>query len=294
MRRLILMAVLAGCGRSDSPSPSPTPAPTREPPQQDNYAPRYAGDPDLVTFPSDGMTLHGFLYRPSGTGPFPAIVYNHGSGQEVGTMQEILKFFVDHGFVVFLPHRRGHDRSGDVAPYMAHLFDTDEEHQDKQKLVNELVAQSDDVIAAVRYVAALPDVDPKRVATIGCSFGGIESVFAAEQGTGLVAAVDFAGAAMAWATEPPLQQRMITAVRNAKVPILFIQAENDFDTTPSKVLSETMKEAGKPMQVHIYPPNGISHRDGHGFCGASFKNDHPKWGDEVLTFLAENMPESPP
>jgi hypothetical protein len=82
-------------------------------------------------------------------------------------------------------------------------------------------------------------------------------------------------------------------VRNAKVPILFIQAENDFDTTPSKVLSETMKEVSKPMQVHIYPPNGTSHRDGHGFCSASFKNEHPKWGDEVLTFLAENMPESP-
>ena len=262
--------------------------PTPAAPQQDDYTPRYAGDPDLVTFQSDGMTLHGFLYRPSGTGPFPAIVYNHGSGQEVGTMRDILKFFVDHGFVVFLPHRRGHDRSSDVAPYMAHLFDTDEEHQDKQKLVDELVAQSDDVIAAVQYVAALPDVDQMRVATIGCSFGGIESVFAAEQGTGLVAAVDFAGAAMSWAGQPPLQRRMITAVRNAKVPILFIQAENDFDTTPSKVLSESMKEAGKPMQVHIYPPYGTSHRDGHGFCGASFKNDHPKWGDEVLTFLADS------
>ena len=31
----------------------------------------------------------------------------------------------------------------------AHLFDTDEEHQDKQKVVDELVAESDDVIAAV-------------------------------------------------------------------------------------------------------------------------------------------------
>jgi dienelactone hydrolase len=130
------------------------------------------------------------------------------------------------------------------------------------------------VIAAVKYVAALSEVDRKRVATIGCSFGGIKSVFAAEQGTGLVAAVDFAGAAMSWATEPPLQQRMITAVRNAKVPILFLQTENDFDTAPSKVLSEEVKKAGKPMQVHIYPPNGKSHQAGHGgFCF----DEHPRW-----------------
>jgi len=290
MRRLTWMVALAGCGQAkstDSPSPPPTPVA-----RADDYQPKYDGDPDLVTFPSDGMTLHGFLFRPHGTGPFPAIVYNHGSGREVGTMSNGMKFYVDHGFVVLVPHRRGHDRSSDVAPYMAHVMDTDEAHEDKQKFADELVAQSDDVIAGVKYVASLPDVDPKRVATIGCSFGGIESVFAAEQGTGLVAAVDFAGAAMSWATEPPLQERMIQAARNAKVPVLFIQAENDFDTTPSKVLSAAMKEAGKPMQVHIYPPHGVGHRDGHGFCGA-FKDDHPKWADEVLTFLAENMPEAP-
>ena len=34
---------------------------------------------ETVTFPSGEITLHGVLYKPEGTGPFPAVIYNHGS-----------------------------------------------------------------------------------------------------------------------------------------------------------------------------------------------------------------------
>lgn len=34
---------------------------------------------NIVAFPSGAITLHGVLYKPEGTGPFPAVVYNHGS-----------------------------------------------------------------------------------------------------------------------------------------------------------------------------------------------------------------------
>jgi hypothetical protein len=68
------------------------------------------------------------------------------------------------------------------------------------------------------------------------------------------------------------------------VPVLFLQAENDYDTTPSGVLSDAMKVAGKPYGVHIFPPSGMTHMDGHGFCRGG---ERPPWGDEVLAFLAE-------
>ena len=32
-----------------------------------------------VQFPSSGLTLHGWIYKPTGAGPFPAVVWNHGS-----------------------------------------------------------------------------------------------------------------------------------------------------------------------------------------------------------------------
>jgi dipeptidyl aminopeptidase/acylaminoacyl peptidase len=34
---------------------------------------------DVVTFSSGELTLHGALYKPEGSAPFPAVLYNHGS-----------------------------------------------------------------------------------------------------------------------------------------------------------------------------------------------------------------------
>ena len=34
---------------------------------------------ETIAFQSGEITLHGELYKPEGTGPFPAVVYNHGS-----------------------------------------------------------------------------------------------------------------------------------------------------------------------------------------------------------------------
>jgi dienelactone hydrolase len=158
-------------------------------------------------------------------------------------------FYVRHGFVLFVPHRRGHGLSGEAGPYIGYTPAT------SPALSDALVAQSDDVMAAVAFVASRPEVDRKRVAVAGCSFGGIEALLAAERGTGIVAAVDFAGAAITWAGNEALRERMRSAARGARVPVLFLQAENDYDTTPSRVLSEEMKAAGKPYGVHIFPPN---------------------------------------
>jgi hypothetical protein len=52
------------------------------------------------------------------------------------------------------------------------------------------------------------------------------------------------------------------------------------------VLSEEVKTAGKPMQVHIFPPKGKTAQDGHSFCRGG---TNPPWGDEVLAFLTGSM-----
>lgn len=38
----------------------------------------------LVSFPASGGTLYGFLYVPEGKGPFPAVMWNHGSEKRPG------------------------------------------------------------------------------------------------------------------------------------------------------------------------------------------------------------------
>lgn len=45
----------------------------------------------------------------------------------------------------------------------------------------------------------------------------------------------------------PARERMKVAARNAKVPVFFRQAANDYDTTPSRVLSDEMKRAPRQL-----------------------------------------------
>jgi hypothetical protein len=74
---------------------------------------------------------------------------------------------------------------------------------------------------------------------------------------------------------------MTRAVRNAKVPIFFFQAENDWDLTPSRELAAAAKSAGHLYQVKIYSRYGESKEEGHsfGYFGSS------TWAEDVFTFL---------
>jgi len=279
--------ILCTCNRTpalETHLPVPLPA-SAHPASEALSSPAHAPlTPEFVTFASGPLTLGGFLYRPPGAGPFPAIVFNHGSEQAPGAKQGQAMFYVEHGFVLFVPHRRGQGRSKDAGVDI-NTIDLSTQ-PDSPAFADALVAQTEDVIAAIAYVTALPYVDKNRIATAGCSLGGIESLLAAERGNGIVAAVDFAGAAITWAKNAPLRERMKVAARNAKVPVFFLQAENDFDTTPSRVLAEEMKKAGKPMRLHIFPPSGHTPMEGHGFC---MGGKNPPWGEDVLAFLADAM-----
>lgn len=234
-------------------------------------------EPQLVTFTSGALTLHGFLYKPARAGPFPAIVWNHGSEALPGWKPDQARFYVAHGYVLFVPHRRGHGRSTSAGPA--------EPEGAGPEVIDALVAQNDDVLGAIAFVASLPYVNPKRIATAGCSYGGIESLLAAERATGIYAAVDFAGGAMRWEHDAALQTRMKLAARAAKVPVMFVQAENDFSTAPSEVLSAEMTAANRPTVLKLYPKNGSTQLDGHHFCAGG---EHPPWGDDVLAFLNQH------
>src|SRR6266480_4206556 len=63
--------------------------------------------PETVTFPSGEITLHGVLYKPEGTGPFPAVIYNHGSAPGMMSKEAFAALgpvFAGHGWVFFGPY----------------------------------------------------------------------------------------------------------------------------------------------------------------------------------------------
>jgi hypothetical protein len=64
---------------------------------------------EVVLFPSGDLRLHGVVYKPEGGGPFPAIVYNHGSAPGMLSSQAFAALgpvFASHGWVFFGPYRR--------------------------------------------------------------------------------------------------------------------------------------------------------------------------------------------
>jgi carboxymethylenebutenolidase len=76
---------------------------------------------ETVAFQSGAITLHGLLYKPAGAGPFPAVLYNHGSAP--GTLsneafEAIAPLYVSRGWVFFAPYRRGQGLSASAGPYI--------------------------------------------------------------------------------------------------------------------------------------------------------------------------------
>ena len=119
----------------------------------------------------------------------------------------------------------------------------------------------------------------------GCSFGGIQTVLASEKALGLRAAIAFSPAAMAWSKVPELRSRLIQAIQSATVPMLLIQAENNYDLSPTRTMAKELEKANKPHKLLIFPAFGKTHAEGHSFCA---RGEH-LWGTEVFSFLRSKM-----
>jgi len=237
-------------------------------------------DRHFVSFPAlDGSTLGGYYFVPGGTGPFPAVLWNHGSERHPGSQSELANFYVSRGFVFFVPHRRGQGRS--PGPYIM-----DEIRGTRGAAV--VAAQeraSLDVDAALRWLYQRPEVDSRRVVVSGCSFGGIQTILAAERFREVRAFVAFAPGAMSW-SEVRLRERLERALSKASAPVLIVQAQNDFDLGPSEDLGRIAATGGG--RSIVYPAFGSSHRDGHwGFATSRAGIDI--WADDVMAFIATAM-----
>jgi len=240
--------------------------------------------PEEVVFPSGGRELHGFLWKPQGSGPFPAIMWNHGSEKMPGSHPALASFYTAHSYVFFVPHRRGQGRSpGD---YIQDLVQQATPGERGRRMVELQQVEVDDVIAGLNYLKSQPFVESARIAVSGCSYGGTQTLLIGERDLGVKALVPFAPGAMSWEQNLPLRDLLIHAVDRAKAPIFLIQAENDYNLAPSQVLSKEASKKHKDFQSKIYPAVGSTHQDGHWrFCSQATD----VWGNDVLAFLEAQM-----
>ena len=220
---------------------------------------------EIVTFPSGEITLHGVLYKPGGTGPFPAIIYNHGSAPGMMSEQAFAALgpvFASHEWVFLGPYRRGQGLSASAGPYIGDQIAAAEKAGGISAAAAAMVRLLEtehlgDQLAGLEWLRKQNFVQRNRIAVAGNSFGGIETVLGVERG-GYCAGIDSAGGAQSWAQAPALQSLLTGAVRNATAPIFFFQAANDFDLSPNKTLSAEMNKVGKTNKLKIYPSYGDS------------------------------------
>lgn len=139
------------------------------------------GYPNVIPIPVDDPTIKniaGALFKPSGAGPFPAVVYMSGcAGLNNPPEMALEKTVIDH----LLAKR--------VATLIVDPFTPRNETAgvckvvDAKTFVQYATRGGNDAAAAVKALKAMPDIDPNRVFLQGYSWGAISSLFAMDPKT---------------------------------------------------------------------------------------------------------------
>jgi carboxymethylenebutenolidase len=184
-----------------------------------------------VTFKSNGHTATGYLAKPSKPGP-GVIVIQEWWGL-VPHIEHVADRFAAEGFVALAPdlYHGQKAKSPDEAGKMMMSLRIDEAARD--------------LGGAIDYLAAQPDVTPKKVGTVGFCMGGALSLYAASRNPEVGACVVFYGG------HPNVKPDM----QSLRAAVLGIYAGKDGFVTPQVVadLNRQLTSLGKRHEFHTYP-----------------------------------------
>ena len=121
---------------------------------------------------TNGHALETTVFRPSGTGPFPLLVMNHGKQPGDPRLQPRDRFyymsreFVRRGYAVMVPMRTGFSRSG--GQYSDHGCNMTANGN----------LQAMDLRATIKYARSQGWIDGSRIIVAGQSYGGLATLAA--------------------------------------------------------------------------------------------------------------------
>lgn len=207
----------------------------------------------------DGLYVAAAVRKPSGDGPFPAIIIFHGAPGGRGMEQlagwsrgatggPVWERFLQEGFVVAVADYRGGDWNQMNVPS-----------------TGASATAIDDGLAVIEHVRGLPYVDGARISLYGVSLGGNLVMYLVSKSPGIRAAVVGAPAPI-WflglqrpegGGRPDFAQKPDPAVVAANVapirtPVLIQVGSADGLLPAARTLHDVLAAAGKLVHLHVY------------------------------------------
>ena len=220
----------------------------------------------MTTYQSEDRQLEGYLARPEGEGPFPAIVVIHEAYGLNENIKDITRRFADQGYIALAVDLfAGRNRAVCMVRVMSSL------------LLNSLDNRSiHDLKAALTFLSEQPGVDNSRLGAVGYCMGGSFAIAWACTDDRLKAIAPY------YAGNP----RPLEAVARL-CPVVGSYPDKDFTTKQGQKLDVELERYQVPHDIKIYP--GAKH---------SFFNDTSRnynetaaqnsW-ERVLAFFGEHL-----
>jgi dienelactone hydrolase len=250
-----------------------------------------SGDPARV--------LRATVFRPDDGKGAPAkrplVVINHGTSEStrlsvsMPVFYWLSRWFVDRGYVVVLPQRRGHGATGGALSE-----DIGSCAKPEHYLAGQIAA--DDVQAVIDYMTAQPFIAPQQTVVVGVSTGGWASLaLAARRPANVRAVVNFAGGRGGHAHGTPnvvcgereLVEAAASYARTARIPTIWFYAKNDsyFGPKLARRMAAAWNAEGGSATLDILEAYGD---DGHEL--AADQAGWGMWGAPLEAFLEQTLP----
>jgi len=227
-----------------------------------------AAESHEVSYRSGDETVHGVLYRPSGEGPFPALVVIHEWWGLNDWVKQQADRYADQGYVTLA-----------IDLYRGRVATTPDEAHEIMRGVPEDRAQRD-LLAATAYLRSQDFVNGKRIGVIGwCMGGGYALDLAIADPKLKVAVINYGHLATDDAT-----------LKKIHASILGIFGGQDRGIPPADVkkFEKQMKALNRKVDVHIFADAGHAFENPNNTQG--YRKDDAEQAEKLTQeFLAKNL-----
>ncbi|HEY8605786.1 MAG TPA: CocE/NonD family hydrolase [Noviherbaspirillum sp.] len=229
------------------------------------------------------IELETTVFRPTGDGPFPIVIMNHGKAlgnprnQSRDRFVVLSREFVKRGYAVVIPMRKGFSKSsGEYVDPGCNMT----AHGNQQ---------AEDLQSTVAWLQTQAWADSEHMIVAGQSYGGLTALaFGTQQVPGVRALINFAGGLKMHGGSCRWEQSLVDAFAayggQSRLPSLWFYGQNDnhFGPELASRLYQAYTQAGGQAQLVAFGP---FKKDAHGMSAS--RDGVQIWWPETERFLRQ-------